>query len=63
MENSFQVSTDIGQFVEVIKSFHRLLDLKNKYSDSQVCYSFTSSVTIVEILDTLTTGSIDNEKT
>ena len=40
-----QVSLDIGDFEEVIKSYHRLLDLKEKFCDSEVsvgslCSSF-----------------------
>jgi hypothetical protein len=38
----FQVSTDVGAFEQVIQALHRLMDLKEKYLDVEVCLMRTN---------------------
>ena len=49
-ENLLLVSMDIGAFDEVIRAWHRLLDLKNRYDDGQLVEILVNSV-IADIED------------
>ena len=39
---NFQVSIDVGAFEQVIQALHRLMDLKEKYLDVEVCMTKTN---------------------
>ena len=39
---NFQVSIDVGAFEQVIQALHRLMDLKEKYLDVEVCMEKTN---------------------
>ncbi|XP_077279710.1 tetratricopeptide repeat protein 27-like [Temnothorax americanus] len=43
-DNLMVVSIDLGHFSEVIRSYHRILDLKNNHSDIQVLQILTNAI-------------------
>jgi len=43
-ENNLIIGIDVGQFTEVIRSYHRLIDLKSKWTDNQVLSILTRAV-------------------
>ncbi|GFR96902.1 tetratricopeptide repeat protein 27 [Elysia marginata] len=43
-ENSLIIGTDCGEFEHVIRSYHRLLDLKEKYNDAEILGILTRAV-------------------
>lgn len=44
-DNLMVVSIDLGHFSEVIRCYHRILDLKNSHSDVQVLQILTNAIT------------------
>lgn len=55
-ENYLVVSADCGEFEEVLKSSHRLLDLKAKYYDVEVCSNINTLSGISENICIQLTG-------
>ncbi|KAK3700289.1 hypothetical protein RRG08_033566 [Elysia crispata] len=43
-ENSLIIGTDCGEFEDVIRSYHRLIDLKKKYVDAEILGILTRAV-------------------
>ncbi|XP_051279021.1 tetratricopeptide repeat protein 27 isoform X2 [Dicentrarchus labrax] len=57
-ENFIVVSTDIGQFAEAIKAYHRLMDLRENYKDVQIL-----QILVKAVVENLTDGQGEQAET
>jgi hypothetical protein len=65
-ENYLCLAADIGEFQEAIRSVHRILDLREKFSDVPVCLIFdcklfsSNSVSALQVLKVLVKAVTEN---